>query len=225
MKAMGGCKTADILREVEDVVNTKAGGNSAAFDHVLIIMPTLNELVNGQGHTIKTRNPERLQVFKKLRETLAPMKYKMVIGPGDETTWGIKGNLSFDQMAEELYQEFSTNDIPVCSGLPLFRQLEKVNSFHFRASENNLKKFPAYLAASIELTMAIATLTEAAHCLEKPSAYAKSIKAAGGNFSAHDLRNKTETILPSHTQEIEDFMKKRDTKNKSLKIFLIRGWR
>ena len=106
-------------------------------------------------------------------------------------------------MAEELYQEFSTNDIPVCSGLPLFRQLEKVNSFHFRASENNLKKFPAYLAASIELTMAIATLKEASHCLEKPTAYSKSIKAVWGNFSARDLRNKTETIRPSHSQEIK----------------------
>ena len=87
---MGGCKTADILREVEDIVNTKAGGNSAAFDHVLITMPTLNELVNGAGHTIKRRNPGHLKVFKKLGGTLAPMKYKMVIGPGDETTWGIR---------------------------------------------------------------------------------------------------------------------------------------
>jgi hypothetical protein len=182
-------------------------------------MLTLNELVNGAGHTIKRRNPEHLQFFKKLGETLAPMKYKMVIGPGDETTWGIKGNLTFDQMSEELYQEFSTNDIPVCSGLPLFRQLERVNSFRFRASENNLKKSPAYLAASIELTMAIATLTEAAHCLEKPSAYAKGIKAAGGNFSAHDLRNKTETILPSHPQEIKDFMKKCDAKKKLSRDF------
>ena len=121
---MGGCTTAGILKEVEDIVQTKAGGDSAAFDHVLIIMPTLNELCTGQGNTIKRRNPEHLEVFKKLGETLAPMKYKMVIGPGDETTWGIQGNLSFHQMADELYQEFGANDIPVCSGLPLFHQLE-----------------------------------------------------------------------------------------------------
>ena len=90
IKAMGGCKTADILREVEDIVNTKAGGDPAAFDHVLIMMSTLNELVTGAaGHTIKRKDPEHLKVFKKLGETLAPMKYKMVIGPGDEATWGI----------------------------------------------------------------------------------------------------------------------------------------
>ena len=67
-------------------MQTKARGNSAAFDHVLIIMPTLNVLVNGAGNTIKRKDPEHLQVSKKLGETLAPMKYKMVIGPGDETT-------------------------------------------------------------------------------------------------------------------------------------------
>ena len=87
---MGGCKTKDILEVVQNIVNTKAGGNSAAFDHVLIIMPTLNELVSGAGNTIKRKDPEHFQVFKRLGETLAPMKYKMVIGPGDETTWGIR---------------------------------------------------------------------------------------------------------------------------------------
>ena len=121
---MSGCTTADILKEVETIVQTKAGGNSAAFDHVLIIMPTLNELCATAGTAIKKRNPDHLEVFRKLGETLKPMKYKMVIGPGNEK-WGVIGNLSFDQMAAELYQEFSKNDIPVCSGMPLFRQLEK----------------------------------------------------------------------------------------------------
>ena len=76
-------------------------------------------------------------------------------------------------MAEELYEEFRTTDIPVCSGLPLYRQLEKCNKLNFGASDKNLSKSPAYLAASIELTMAIATLKEAAKCLEKPTEYAK----------------------------------------------------
>ena len=93
--------------------------------------------------------------------------------------WGIQGKLTFNQMAEELYKEFRTNDIPVYSGLPLYRQLEKCNKFHFGASDTNLIKFPAYLAASIELTMAIATLKEAALCLEKPTEYAKNIVDAG----------------------------------------------
>ena len=138
----------------------------------------------------------------------------MVIGPGNETKWGIKGNLSFDQMAAELYQEFSKNDIPVCSGMPLFRQLEKKDQFYFQASENNLEKFPAYLAASIELTMSIATLRNAMHCLQAPLAYAKKIKKAGGDFTAQDLRNQTESILPSHNEEINNFMKTRDTKTR-----------
>ena len=123
------------------------------------------------------------------------MKYKMVIGPGNEK-WGIKGNLSFDQMAAELYQELSKNDIPMCSGMPLFHQLDKKDQFHFQASENNQKKSPAYLAASIELTMSIATLRNALHCLEAPLAYAKKIKKAGGDFSAQYLRKKRNRSYP-----------------------------
>ena len=126
------------------------------------------------------------------------MKYKkMVIGPGDEAIWGIQGKLSFNQMASELYEEFQTADIPVCSGLPLYHQLEKHGKFHFLASHKNLSKFPMYLAASIELTMAIATLKEAAKRLEKPTEYANNLVKAGGNFIAHDLRNKTESTPPS----------------------------
>ena len=176
-------------------------------------MPTLNKLCSGQGTTIKKRDPDHLRVFKKLGETLAPMKYKMVIGPGNETTWGVKGNISFDQMAAELYQEFSANDIPVFSGLPLSRQIEKQVQFRFLASASNLKKFPAYIAASIELTMSIATLQNAKHCLEEPLSYAKSTKKAGGDFTAQDLRNKTESILPSHSEEVKNFIKARDAKN------------
>ena len=44
MISMSGCQTKDILREVDKLVQAKARGNPAAFDHVLIIMPTLNEL-------------------------------------------------------------------------------------------------------------------------------------------------------------------------------------
>ena len=70
IKAMGGCKTRDILEEVENLVNTEAGGDPAAFDHVLIIMPTLNELVkDAAGNTIKRKDPEHLKVSKKLGET------------------------------------------------------------------------------------------------------------------------------------------------------------
>ena len=146
MKSMSGCYTKDILREVENVVQTKAGGNPAAFDHVLIVMPTLNELCATAGTAIKKGNPDHLGVFKKLGETLAPMRYKMVIGPGSETTWGIKGNLSFDQMTAELYQEFSNNDIPVCSGMPLFRQLEKKDQFHFQTCDKKPKDIPSVLS-------------------------------------------------------------------------------
>ena len=91
--------------------------------------------------------------------------------------------------------------------MPLFRQLEKKDQFHFQASENNLKKFPAYIAAAIELTMSIATLQNALHCLEAPLAYAKKIEKVGGDFTAQDLRNKTESILPSHSEEIKNFIK------------------
>ena len=97
----------------------------------------------------------------------------MVIGPGNAEKWKITGNVLFDLMAAELYPEFSKNDIPVCSGMPLYRQLDMKDQFHFTACPDNLKQFPAYLAASIELTMQIATLHDAMQCLKAPTAYAK----------------------------------------------------
>ena len=138
---MSGCHTKDILTEVDKLVQAKAGGNPAAFDHVLILMPTLNELCATASTTIKKRNPEHKEVFKKFGETLKPMKYKMVIGPGNAEEWKITGNLSFDQMAAELYAEFSKNDIPVCSGMPLYRQLDMKDRFHFTACPDNLSSF------------------------------------------------------------------------------------
>ena len=87
----------------------------------------------------------------------------------------------------------------------------KKGKFHFLASHKNLSEFPTYLAAAIELTVAIATLTEAAMCLYKPAEYANNLVKAGGNFTAHDLRNKTESILPSHVEAINASMTERDT--------------
>ena len=52
------------------------------------------------------------------------------------------------------------------------------------------------------------------HCLQAPLAYGKRIKKAGGDFTAQDLRNQTESILPSHNEDIKNFMKTRDTKTR-----------
>jgi hypothetical protein len=98
--------------------------------------------------------------------------------------------------------------------MPLYRQLDMKDQFHFTACDKNLKQFPAYLAAPIESTMSIATLQNAMHCLQAPQAYARKIKKAGGDFTAQDLRNQTETILPSHNEEIKNFMHTRDTKTR-----------
>jgi hypothetical protein len=135
MISISGCQTKDILREVEKLVQAKAGGNPAAFDHVLILMPTLfrlNELSVTAGTTIEKQKPEHKEVVKKLGETLKPMEYKMVIGPGNAEEWKTTGNVSFDKMAAELHSEFSKNDIPVISGMPLHRQLD-IDQFHFTA--------------------------------------------------------------------------------------------
>ena len=167
---MGSCLTKDILKEFQRLVATEAEGNPAAFRHILIIMPTLNELCrDGHGNTIKNRDPTHGPIFKTLAETLAPMKYKLVIGPGDEVMWGTQGQLSFNQMASEIYEEFQTADIPVCSSMPLYRQLTKKNQFHSQASWPSLSKFPKYLLAAIELAVGIATFKEAAMCLGKPA--------------------------------------------------------
>jgi hypothetical protein len=113
-------------------------------------------------------------------------------------------------MGAELYKEFSNNDIPVCSGLPLYNRMEmRSDGSHFNASCNNLSIYPAYLAASIELTMQIATLNDALQCLKALAAYAEK---AGGNSIAEDLRNRVQSILPSHHEGKKDFMKERDTK-------------
>ena len=175
IKAISGCTTERILKEVKELVQAKAGGDPAAFNHVLIIMPTLNELCKNGHETIDQRNPLHPGWFKELGKTLKPMKYKMVIGPGSAEKWKITGKQSFDEMGAELYKEFSNNDIPVCSGLPLYNRMEmRSDGFHFNASHNNLSIYPAYLAASIELTMQIATLNDALQCLQAPAAYAES---------------------------------------------------
>ena len=117
------------------------------------------------------------------------------------------------------YSVFSENDIPVISGMPLHRQLD-IDQFHFKACPVNLKQFSAYLAASIELTMQIATLHDAMHCLKAPTAYANKTKKAGGNSTAEDLWNQTETILPSHHEETKNFMQERDTKIRISKVIV-----
>ena len=74
---MGGCKTKDILEEVQQLVDTEARGNPAAFEHVLIIMPALNELIkDNAGNTIHKKDPAHRPIFKTLAETLAPMNPK-----------------------------------------------------------------------------------------------------------------------------------------------------
>ena len=87
-------------------------GNPAAFSHVLIIMPTLNELCKNGHETIDQRNILHPGVFKELGETLKPMKYKMVIGPGSAEKRKITGIQSFDEMGAALYKEFSNNTSP-----------------------------------------------------------------------------------------------------------------
>ena len=90
---MGGRLTKDILKEAQRLIATEARGYPAAAQHIVIIMPTLNELCrDGHGNTIKNRDPTHGPVFKTLAEILAPIKYKLVIGPGDEEMWGTQGS-------------------------------------------------------------------------------------------------------------------------------------
>ena len=215
---MSGCTTERITQEVKELVRVKAGGNPAAFKHVLIVMPTLNELCKTGHTTIDRKNPQHITHFIELGKLLKPMKYKMVIGPGSADTWQITGKQSFDEMGAELYQEFIKNDIPVCSGLPLYKRLEmRPDGCHFSACWQNLSKYPAYLAASVELTMQIATLNEALQCMRAPAEY------AGGNSIAQDLRGRVDSVLPSHEEGKINFMKERDTKMRVSQEIEIRG--
>ena len=123
-------------------------------DHVLIVMPTINELCTGQGTTIQKRDPEHLRVFKKLGETLAPMKPH---GESKEIYRSTKWLLNYIKNSARMTFHYAQ--------VYLFSANWKRKISHFLASESNLKKFPAYIAASIELTASIATLQNALHCL------------------------------------------------------------
>ena len=149
---------------------------------------------------------------RKIGEILEPMKYKMVIGPGSEETWKSTGDALNDMYSKELMSTFVKYDVPVISGMPLHRRL-KAEEYKFQAWPVDMEPFPAYLAATIELTMQLATLKDAMHCIQTPT--------ASGKIAAHPaakvLRNK-ETITTSHKEEIKNFMQTRDKKIRISKL-------
>ena len=108
--------------------------------------------------------------------------------------------------SKELLSVFSKYDVPVISGMPLHRRL-KAEEYNFKAWPVDLEPFPAYLAATVELTMQLATLKDARHCLQTPTASRK--RAA--RPAAEVLRTE-ETITSSHKEEIKNFIQKRDKK-------------
>ena len=74
MISVNGWQPKDILTAITELVQAKAGGNPAAFDHVLIIMPTLfrQDELSGMGEEVierlKTewgRWKERKDIFQK----------------------------------------------------------------------------------------------------------------------------------------------------------------
>jgi hypothetical protein len=150
MISVNGWQPKDILTAITDLVQTKAGGNPADFDHVLMIMPTLfrQDELSGMGEDVIERlKPEwgrwqeRKDIFRKIGETLMPMKYKMVIGPGSEETWKFTGDVPTDMNSKELLSVFSKFDVPVISGMPLHRRL-KAEEYHFQAWPVDLEPFP-----------------------------------------------------------------------------------
>ena len=78
IKAISGCTTERILKEVKELVQAKAGGDPAAFNHVLIIMPTLNELCKNGHETLDQRNPLHLGRFIELGKN--PKAYEIQDG-------------------------------------------------------------------------------------------------------------------------------------------------
>ena len=149
---------------------------------------------------------------RKIGEILEPMKYKMVIGPGSEEAWKSTGDALNDMCSKELMSTFVKHDIPVISGMPLHRRL-KAEEYNFLAWPVDMEPFPAYLAATIELTMQLATLKDAMHCIQTST--------ASGKIAAHPaakvLRSK-ETITTSHKEEIKNFMQTRDKKIRISKL-------
>jgi hypothetical protein len=215
MISVNGWQPKDILTAITDLVQTKARGNPADFDHILIIMPTLfrQDELSGMGEEIIERQKpewgrwkERKDIFQKIGETLMPMKYKMVIGPGSAETWKFTGDIPTDMTPKELYSVFSKNDVPVISGMPLHRRL-KTEEYNFKAWPVDLEPFPAYLAATVELTMQIATLKDAMHCLQTPTASRKRTARP-----ASEVLRTEETITSSHKEEIKNFIQTRDKK-------------
>ena len=61
-------------------------------------------------------------------------------------------------------------------------------------------------------------------CSEKTAEYSNNLVKAGGNFTAHDLRDKTVSILPSHVDAINAFLTERDTKIEESQRFDPAAW-
>ena len=149
MISVNGWQPKDILTAITELVQAKAGGNPAAFDHVLIIMPTLfrQDELSGMGEDVIERlKPEwgdwhkLKEDSRKIGEILKPIKYKMVIGPGSEETWKSTGDAPTDMYSKELLSTFSQYDVPVISGMPLHRRL-KAEEYHFQAWPVDLEPF------------------------------------------------------------------------------------
>ncbi len=143
---------------------------------------------------------------RKIGEILKPMKYKMIIGPGSDEAWKTTGDALNDMCSSKLMSIFAEYDIPVISGMPLHRRL-RAEKHNFSAWPVDLEPFPAYLAATIELTMQLATLKDAMHCIQTSTTSGKS----AAHPAARVVRRK-EIITPSQKEEVKTFMQTRDTK-------------
>ena len=143
---------------------------------------------------------------RKIGEILKPMKYKMIIGPGSDEAWKTTGDTLNDMCSSKLMSIFAEYDIPVISGMPLHRRL-KAEEHNFLAWPVDMEFFPAYLAATIELTMQLATLKDAMHCIQTTTASGK----IAARPAAKVLRRK-EIITTSQKEEIKTFMQTRDKK-------------
>ena len=127
---MGGSETKHILTHAKELIKVHTDGNAPAFKHILVLMPTLNKSIrDAAGNTIKKRDPRHRAIMQELAHNIAPVPCQIVIGPGKENIWHTKGELSFDTLAAETYEELAVENIPATSGI--YSTIDKKNNSHF----------------------------------------------------------------------------------------------
>lgn len=127
-------------------------GDPTQFRDYVTGLCTLNEIVADNGWKIKLDIVPYFQLMRDLAKHLSQIKNALVIGPGNEKTWGIEG---LDNASKEVFQALHDHCFPVLSGMPLYSTMNKqkgeATAWHLNGSCENVGKMAKYIHAAVEL--------------------------------------------------------------------------